>query len=140
VTQPGGVNAITTQEITTAEVEIGFTLDVSPTVTGDGHVDMQLAPVISTRGESLVFFDSNGNPVQGQPVVNEREAVVRVRVNDGGTLVIGGLLRRELNHAEGRTPVLGFIPGLSPLFRDNTDTEFTQNLLILVTARVIREE
>jgi type II secretory pathway component GspD/PulD (secretin) len=140
VTQPGGVNAATTQEVEIDEVEVGFTLDVTPTVTGDGHVDMQLNPVISTRGESLVFFDALGNPVQGPPVINERDATVRVRVNDGGTLVIGGLLRRELNHAEGRTPGLGFIPGLAPFFSDKTDTEFTQNLLILVTARVIRED
>ncbi|MCA9434837.1 MAG: type IV pilus secretin PilQ, partial [Candidatus Omnitrophica bacterium] len=88
----------------------------------------------------LVLFDANGNPLQGRPSTQTRRATVRVRVDDGDTLVIGGLLRRQLNHVEGRLPGLGFIPGLSFLFTDKSDVETTQNLLILVTARLIVDD
>jgi general secretion pathway protein D len=140
VTQPGGGNAATTQTVETDSAEIGFELNVWPTVTGDGSIELDLAPSLETRGESLVLFDAVGNPLQGEPIINTREATVRVRVKDGATLVIGGLLRRELNHAEGRTPLFGFIPGLAPLFTDKEESEITQNLLILVTARIIKED
>ena len=140
VTQPGGGNAATTQTVETDSAEIGFELSVLPSVTGDGRIELDLAPSLETRGESLILFDAVGNPLQGEPIINTREATVRVRVNDGATLVIGGLLRREINHAEGRTPLFGFVPGLAPLFTDKEETEITQNLLILVTARIIKED
>jgi type II secretory pathway component GspD/PulD (secretin) len=126
--------------VTTTSTEIGFTLDVTPTVTGDGHIDLNLNPQLETRGDSLIIFDALGNPLQGEPLINTRDAVVRVRVDDGATLVIGGLLRREIEHSEGRLPILGYIPGLAPLFTSKTDDEVTQNLLILVTARIIEED
>ncbi len=140
VSQPGGTNQTSTQQVTTDTEEFGFTLIATPSVTGDGHIEMNLDPELEIPGDRLVFFDANGNPLQGQPTTQTRRATVRVRIKDGDTLVIGGLLRRQLNHVEGRLPLLGFIPGLSPLFTDKSDVETTQNLLILVTARIITDD
>ncbi|MCA9446599.1 MAG: tetratricopeptide repeat protein [Candidatus Omnitrophica bacterium] len=140
VSQPGGNNQTTTQQVNTDFEEFGFTLIVTPSVTGDGHIEMNLEPELEIPGDRLVLFDANGNPLQGRPSTQTRRATVRVRVDDGDTLVIGGLLRRQLNHVEGRLPGLGFIPGLSFLFTDKSDVETTQNLLILVTARLIVDD
>lgn len=140
VSQPGGTNQTTTQQVETDSEEYGFTLIVRPSVTGDGHIEMDLEPELEIPGDRLIIFDANGNPLQGEPTTQTRRATVRVRVKDGDTLVIGGLLRRQLNHVEGRLPLLGFVPGLSPLFTDKADIETTQNLLIMATARIIRDQ
>lgn len=120
----------------------GFTLNTMPFVTGDGHIELELQPTIDNPGDRSEI----PNPITGsldavgQPYTATRSAVVRVRVKDGSTLVMGGMMSRTLSHNEGRTPLLGYIPGLAPLFTEKSDTETVQNLLILVTARIIPED
>ena len=127
---------------TVARSTYGFTLNTMPFVTGDGHIELELQPDLTVPGDRLTI----ANPITGsldavgEPSAETRSAVVRVRVKDGSTLVMGGMLRRQVNHTEGRTPIFGYIPGLAPLFTEKADTETTQNLLILVTARLIPED
>ena len=129
-------------QATTARGTYGFTLNTIPYVTGDGHIELELQPDLSVPGDRLGI----PNPVTGaldnvgEPATETRQAFVRVRVKDGSTLVMGGMLRRQLNHVEGRTPIFGFIPGLAPLFTEKSDIQVIQNLLILVTARLIPED
>ncbi|NUN94847.1 MAG: hypothetical protein HUU16_01625 [Candidatus Omnitrophica bacterium] len=122
--------------------EYGFELTTVPIVTGDGHIELDLEPSLEIPGDPAeIPHPITGDPIPvGEPDTDTREATLRVRVNDGDTLVIGGLLRRQLNHNEGRTPLFGYIPGLSTLFTQKADSETTQNLLILVTARIIPED
>lgn len=138
---PAGSNTPVIQS-TPGSAEFGFTLDTIPTVTGDGHIELELQPELTVPGDRLPIPNpiTGGLDPIGEPATDTREAVVRVRVKDGSTLVMGGLLRRQINHVEGRTPLFGFIPGLAPLFTEKSDIETTQNLLILVTARIIPEE
>jgi type II secretory pathway component GspD/PulD (secretin) len=63
VTQPGGVNAATTQDVEFDEVDIGFTLDVTPNVTGDSHVDMRLPP--HQHEAKALYLRRVGEPVAG---------------------------------------------------------------------------
>ncbi len=127
---------------TVARGTYGFTLNTMPFVTGDGHIELELQPDLTVPGDRL----SIANPITGtldavgEPSAETRSAVVRVRVKDGSTLVMGGMLRRQINHVEGRTPIFGYIPGLASLFTEKSDVETTQNLLILVTARLIPED
>jgi type II secretory pathway component GspD/PulD (secretin) len=141
LTVPAGSDTPVLQS-TPARSDFGFTLDTIPYTTGDGHIELELQPALTVPGDRLPI----PNPVTGsldpigEPASETREATVRVRVKDGSTLVIGGLLRRQINHVEGRTPIFGFIPGLAPIFTERSDIESTQNLLILVTARIIPED
>jgi general secretion pathway protein D len=60
-----------------------------------------------------------------------------VSVWDGQTVVLGGLMREDVQKVEDRTPFLGDIPMVGRLFRTNVDQHIKRNLIIFVTARLV---
>jgi type IV pilus assembly protein PilQ len=60
-------------------------------------------------------------------------------VNDGQTVVLGGILETERRNNENKVPWLGDIPGLGHLFKTTSKTENKDELLIFVTPRILRE-
>jgi general secretion pathway protein D len=60
-----------------------------------------------------------------------------VSVWDGQTVVLGGLMREDIQKVEDRTPFLGDIPMVGRLFRTNVDQHIKRNLIIFVTARLV---
>jgi general secretion pathway protein D len=63
-----------------------------------------------------------------------------VTVFDGATVVLGGLVREDVQKVEDKTPIFGDIPLIGRLFRSNVDQHLKRNLLIFVTARLINPE
>jgi general secretion pathway protein D len=132
----------------------GVTLEVEPVVGPDGvTIDLNLVPqVVEFEG-----FINYGSPIQttstnllGQPVVNiltpnvinqpifsARKVTTSVSVWDGQTVVLGGLMREDVQKVEDRTPIVGDIPLLGRLFRTNVDQHIKRNLVIFVTARLV---
>jgi type IV pilus assembly protein PilQ len=62
-----------------------------------------------------------------------------VLVNDGQTVVLGGILETERREAERKVPVLGDVPFLGRLFKQTSNTDNKDELLIFVTPRILRE-
>jgi len=60
-----------------------------------------------------------------------------VQVANGQTVVLGGLMREDVQRVEDRTPLLGDIPFVGRLFRSNVDQHVKRNLIIFVTARKV---
>ena len=60
-----------------------------------------------------------------------------VSVWDGQTVVLGGLMREDVQKVEDRTPLIGDIPVVGRLFRSNVDQHIKRNLVIFVTARLV---
>jgi len=58
-------------------------------------------------------------------------------VQDGQTVVLGGLMREDVQIMEDRTPILGDIPNVGRLFRTNVDQHIKRNLVIFVTAHLL---
>jgi general secretion pathway protein D len=75
--------------------------------------------------------------VINQPVLSSRKVTTSVSVSDGQTVVLGGLMREDVQKTEDKTPTLGDIPLLGRLFRTNVDQHIKRNLVIFVPARVI---
>ncbi|MGI8432961.1 MAG: type II secretion system protein GspD, partial [Chthoniobacterales bacterium] len=75
--------------------------------------------------------------VINQPIFNSRKVTTSVSVWDGQTVVLGGLMREDVQKTEDRTPILGDIPIVGRLFRTNTDQHIKRNLVIFVTARLV---
>jgi general secretion pathway protein D len=143
---------------TTFEVKnTGVTLEVEPVIGPDGYtIDMQLAPqVVEFEG-----FINYGSPIQStstnllgqtvtniitpniinQPIFSTRKVTTNVSVFDGATVVLGGLVREDVQKVEDKTPIIGDIPVLGRLFRSNVDQHIKRNLVIFVTARIINAE
>jgi general secretion pathway protein D len=75
--------------------------------------------------------------VINQPVLSTRKVTTRVSVYDGQTVVLGGLMREDVQKTEDKTPIIGDIPLVGRLFRTNVDQHIKRNLVIFVTAHVV---
>ena len=61
-------------------------------------------------------------------------------VYDGNTVVLGGLMREDVQKVEDKTPILGDIPIIGRLFRSSVDQHLKRNLVIFVTARLMKPD
>ncbi len=124
-TEAGG--AISTTEFK----EVGITLDVTPRIAGPDTVILEIQPKESTI---------SGVSATGVPIEDKRELQTTVRLNDGETVVIGGLRNRRDTDAVFKVPLLGDIPLIAPLFRTvKLDREDTQ-LLVFLTCHIIHSK
>jgi general secretion pathway protein D len=132
---------------------IGVTLSVTPTAYPDRRIDLDLTPeVVDFEG----FIDYGQPIVQGdrldtdifvlvngtvnQPVFNVRSMTTKVQVIDGQTVAMGGLIREDTQKIDDKVPVLGDLPGIGRLFRSKVDQSVKRNLVIFVTARLIKSD
>jgi type IV pilus assembly protein PilQ len=76
--------------------------------------------------------------VNGVPPIDTQRAITRVQVTDGATTVIGGIFVSQEQSTNDRTPVLHRIPLLGWLFRRDTLTDSSRELLIFITPRILR--
>ena len=136
----------------------GVTLEVEPVVGENATtIDLNLVPQV-VEFEGFINYGSPINavgvntiagaistsvPVRltdnviNQPVFSTRKVTTSVSVYDGQTVVIGGLMREDVQKTEDKTPIIGDIPLVGRLFRTNVDQHIKRNLVIFVTARVI---
>ncbi len=116
--------------------EVGIRLNVTPTVSSDGEViTLVLLPEVS----KLVEWINYGTLLipQQQPIFESRNVTTTVYINDGETLVIGGIIESRTDTFSDRVPFLGSIPLLGRLFRSEWESEKKANLMIFVTADLI---
>jgi len=113
---------------TTKFIDVGTTLRVTPTINADGYITMRIHPEVS----SLAALIDAG------PRITTREADTTVRVKEGETIVIAGLVSQEDNRTKSGIPLLGRLPILDFIFgsrhKDQTQTE----LAIFITPRILR--
>ena len=123
--------------LNTVEYEdIGIILTVTPTITEDGMVELDVAPEISTlTGESVQISEE-----VRAPTFAKRSAETRVVVPEGRTVVIGGLMENQDTLSNRKVPFLGDIPGIGALFRRKTEGKQKTELLIFLTPHIVRSE
>jgi general secretion pathway protein D len=120
-----GVNGVSQQ---VQYVNVGVTLQIAPRVSPDGFVTSQIYGVVS----SVTGFS------QGYPTISQREAETSASVRDGETFVIGGLTQENNLKTKGRLPILGDIPVLGSVFRNERSTRARTELYIVITPRIVR--
>lgn len=106
-----------------------LSLSVTPQITPDDRIIMDLA----------VTKDSVGGVYGGIPSINTREVATQVLVDNGETVVLGGIYEQERINSVEKVPVLGDLPGLGVLFRNKTETDNKSELLVFVTPKIIKE-
>lgn len=122
------------QTINTVEYEdIGIILRVTPFITGDGLVEMVVAPEISTlTGETVPISDTINSPV-----IAKRAAETRVVVPHSHTVIIGGLMQDNKTETKKKIPVLGDIPVLGLAFQRKEKGNEKTELLIFLTPYIV---
>lgn len=116
--------------VITAFKEVVLQLDVTPSITPDGKVQMQL----QVNNDSISGFARNG-----EIVLNKNEVNTNVLVNDGETVVLGGVFEHENQNDVTKVPFFGDLPGVGRLFRKDVKKDDKKELLIFVTPRIIND-
>ncbi len=129
LTPPPIPGQITQAQATIARQEVGITLEVTPHVTANRQISMD---ILATQ-QSLVSITVAG------PTINERRALNQVLVNDGETAVIAGLTQTQVTTVKSGIPLLMNLPFIGRLFSQTSNEERKQDLLILVTPHIIDE-
>ncbi len=138
-----GVASVTTtagsQGITTAEaerVETGVILKVTPQANlATREIVMAIEPRVIATGEDVTFSTGAGTASFKNP--EERSTRSILRVKDGDTVIIGGLVRSEASKKKLRVPLLGSIPILGMAFRNKDDSAKERELMIFITPTII---
>jgi type II secretory pathway component GspD/PulD (secretin) len=107
---------------------VGTVLEVTPQVT----VDKQIIAAIKAKESSVVGFTSDEIPIE-----SKRTASTTLRLNDGQTVMIGGLRRTTDTITERKVPVLGDIPLLNVFFKSQNTDQSNSELLIFLTCNVL---
>ena len=111
-----------------------LSLTVTPQITPDDRIIMDLTVTKDSVGE--IVPSATGGSV---PSIDTRSVQTQVLVNDGETVVLGGIYETETRETLNKVPVLGDIPGLGYLFRSRSNVNNKAELLIFVTPKILRE-
>lgn len=104
-------------------------LTVTPQITPDDRVGMKVT----------VHQDSVGNIYAGVPSINTKKVDTQVLVDNGGTVVIGGVYTQDSTDSKEQIPLLGDIPILGWLFKTDTVTNAKKELLVFITPRILKD-
>jgi len=107
-----------------------LSLDVTPSITPDGRVEMQLHITSDSPGELAP---------NGEFILNKNQINTNVLVKDGETVVLGGIFEQDNRHTKTKVPLLGNIPGIGGLFRRTEKIDKKSELLIFVTPRIVND-
>ena len=112
------------------EAVLGLT--VTPQITPDGNVIMD----IKLNKDSV----DQGCSVLGTPCISTKELVTRAMVEDGGTIILGGIYEEDNSNSQYKVPLLGDIPVVGNLFRGTKRNNEKNELLIFITPRIMGSE
>lgn len=122
-------NATSSGATSTSFVNAELSLEVTPSITADGRIGMEL----------LINSDTPGATVPGGIAINTNRVQTNVLVNDGETVVLGGIFQNQTGNTVTKVPLLGDIPLVGSLFRNTYKLDKKQELLIFVTPRLVND-
>lgn len=131
---PNGIFS-TTNTPTVTYLKVGLTLNVTPRITRDGKVTIDL----QQEASDLIQFDVLGSGANQQrvPRYNDRYADTSVTIQDGQTVVVGGIIRSSDTLNISKIPLLGDIPILGQLFRSHEKLHNRVELMIFMTPHIV---
>lgn len=119
------------EEVETEFKEINLTLKVTPHITPDDRVSLEI---------NLQKDDIREITPAGEPSLSTNEAITELLIDNGQTIVIGGIVKRTESDAEAGVPFLKDIPGLGWLFSSTQNEVSKRELLIFMTPQIVKLE
>jgi general secretion pathway protein D len=126
----GGVNQPTPFQTIQRE-EVGNILKITPQITEEDTILLKIEQEASGIAAAAA-------QVATDLITNKRTITTRVLVDDGGMIVLGGLIEDRLTESENKVPLLGDIPLIGELFRVRSTTKTKTNLMVFIRPRVLR--
>lgn len=119
------------------EFDVGIRLKVSPQISSDGFVLLDIEAESSELTDSSVTTTAASSTVPSIPDVLSRTTNSQVLIRAGSTFVLGGILQDNLDRRESGIPYLRNVPGLGWLFKGKTDRRTKDELMIFLTPRIV---
>jgi len=132
-------NASGGTSISLEEKEFGVSLKFTPTVLGDGRINLKVAPEVSelnAQGVAITATNVAGTAIL--PSFNTRRASTTVQLMDGQSFAIGGLIKNNVTANLSAFPFLGEIPILGALFRSTSYQNDRSELVFVITPRLVK--
>jgi len=107
---------------------VGVKLNVTPHIARDGLIRLDIEPEFSM----IVSLDATG-----APTMDTRRAKTTAMVRDGETVVLGGLRKKSTNKGVEKFPLLGDLPVVGGLFRNEHESEVTSELILFITSKIV---
>jgi MSHA type pilus biogenesis protein MshL len=131
-----GVTPITTYTVTTNSVLSGILIGIVPYINDRGEISLTVTPIVSN------LVDLKEKTIGGQvslslPVVDLREMSTTVKVADGQTIVIGGLISKQESLQDNQVPFLGNLPFVGYLFKSRDKQQARSELVVLLQPKLI---
>ncbi len=127
----GGTTTNTVNPFQTIQREqVGLSLKLTPQINEGDAVRLKIAQEISSLLPSSAAVDL---------ITSNRSINTTVIVQDGATLVLGGLIQDQVSEKQQRVPILGRIPLLGALFRNNETTKTKTNLMVFIKPTILRD-
>lgn len=126
----GGANNSVNPFQTVQREDVGLTLRVKPQINEGNAVKLEIEQEVSSIDESASASDI---------ITKKRTIKTVVMVEDGNTIVLGGLIDEKLRQTEEKVPILGDVPLLGALFRATGTTKTKQNLMVFLRPVILRD-
>ena len=122
--------------------ETGLILSVTPRITPEGEVVMGVSAQKSALSGATVpiFFDTNSGNTINSPIINQTIATTTVMVNDGQSVVLGGIIIDSDTVNERKVPYFGDLPYIGHAFRYDSNVHMRSELLIFLTPHIVNND
>ncbi len=119
----------------------GIKVSIVPFISPDGYVTLNINPTYSTIKEKVYTPSTTGTGTDLAATLLQRRNLdlKNVRIKDGETLVIGGMIRENETKTVSKIPVLGDLPGVGLFFRNSASSKEKQELVIMLTPKIIKD-
>ena len=119
--------------------DAGIKVGITPFISPDGYVTLNIKPEYSTIASQVTASDSAGSYIAATLLQRRNLDLKNVRIKDGDTLVIGGMIQEEETKNVSKIPVLGDLPIVGSVFRSTTNTRKKQEMVIMITPKIITD-
>lgn len=119
----------------------GIKVELTPFISPDGYVTLNITPNYSTKKGDITAYNqqTNTTDIVGTLLQRRNLDLKNVRIKDGETLVIGGMIVEDEQKNVEKLPVLGDLPGIGIFFRNTTSTKSKDELVIMLTPKIIKD-
>lgn len=138
-TTAAAAGGIATSQVTSKlnPIFIGVTLHITPQISPTGEVILKIVPAVNRKvGEKTVPTGIPSAPTQTIPIIETRQTSTIVRVRDGQTVILSGLIQERQQMATRKVLGLGDLPFLGKLFKHKAKEKVRSELVIVITPRL----
>ena len=135
-----GVNNATSQKDYEIGDDNGIKVTLTPFISPDGYVTLDINPDYATISGREYTYNEDGEEELAATLLQRRNLELKgVRIKDGETLIIGGMLRDEETKNVAKIPILGDIPYIGTIFRSTNTEKTKEEMIIMITPRIITD-